>query len=272
MTRQTAAVKLPGMTRRFKELLAKNELCRIFCLGRLISPALVDLFGLGGGFDGFWLDQEHVGLTWRDIELAALAARANGFDQFVRMAPTNYAQVTQNLEAGAGGVMAAQIRSAAQAEEFVTWTKFAPRGARGMNTSGRDADYTHRTQGEFAERANRDHFVAIQIETLGALAEAEAIAAIDGVDLLFVGPADLSQSLGILGQTTHAKVWEAIDSVAAACRRQGKHWGVVPADPAFAERAYDNGCRMISLGTDILSVRRGIDATKEMNKRLFSQR
>ncbi|HEV3003988.1 MAG TPA: aldolase/citrate lyase family protein [Pirellulales bacterium] len=260
------------MTRRFKELLAKNELCRIFCLGRLINPVLVDLFGLGGGFDGFWLDQEHVGLTWHDIQQAAIAARANGFDQFVRMAPTNYAQVTQNLEAGAGGVMAAQIRSAVQAEEFVTWTKFAPRGMRGMNTSGRDADYTYRSQADFAERANREHFVAIQIETLGALSDADAIAAIDGVDLLFVGPADLSQSLGVLGQTTHAKVWEAIDAVAAACRRHGKHWGIVPADPAFAERAYEKGCRMISLGTDILAVRRGIDATKEMNKRLFGSR
>lgn len=260
------------MTRRFKELLANNELCRIFCLGRLIHPVLVDLFGLGGGFDGFWLDQEHVGLTWHDVQQAALAARANGFDQFVRMPPTNYAQVTQNLEAGAGGIMAAQIRSAAGAEEFVTWTKFSPRGMRGMNTSGRDADYTHRSQADFAERANREHFVAIQIETLGALNEADAIAAIEGVDLLFVGPADLSQSLGILGQTTHAKVWEAIDAVAAACRRHGKHWGIVPADPAFAERAYDKGCRMISLGTDILSVRRGIEATKAMNPRLFATR
>ncbi|HEV3341029.1 MAG TPA: hypothetical protein VG125_11755, partial [Pirellulales bacterium] len=83
---------------------------------------------------------------------------------------------------------------------------------------------------------------------------------------------DLSQSLGILGQTTHAKVWEAIDAVAAACQRRGKHWGIVPADPAFAERAYDKGCRMISLGTDLLAVRRGIDATKEMNRRLFGCR
>src|SRR5487761_874093 len=257
-----AAVKLPTMTRRFKELLAKNELCRIFCLGRLIHPVLVDLFGLGGGFDGFWIDQEHVGLTWHDIQQAALAARANHFDQFVRMAPTNYAQVTQNLEAGAGGVMAAQIRSAAHAEEFVTWTKFAPRGMRGMNTSGRDADYTHRTQAEFADRANREHFVAIQIETLGALGEVDQIAAIDGVDLLFVGPADLSQSLGVLGQTSHAKVWEAIDQVAASCRKHGKHWGVVPADAEFAERAYDKGCRLISLSTDLVSLRRGIDATK----------
>jgi len=257
------------MGRRFKELLANNELCRIFAVGRLLNPVTIDLYALAGGFHGFWLDQEHVGLSYQEIQTAAVAARANGFDQFVRMAPTNYAQVTQNLEAGACGVMAAQIRSAAHAEEFVTWTKFAPRGMRGMNTSGRDADFTHRSQAEFAERANREHLVLIQIETAGAVQDADAIAALDGVDVLFVGPADLSQSLGILGQTSHPRVWEAIDVVAAACKRHGKHWGAVPADPAFAERAYDKGCRMLSLNTDILAVRRGIEAAKAAYQKQF---
>ncbi|HUY89136.1 MAG TPA: aldolase/citrate lyase family protein [Pirellulales bacterium] len=257
------------MGRRFRELLANNELCRIFAAGRLLSPVTIDLYALAGGFHGFWMDQEHVGIGYQEIQAAAVAARANGFDQFVRMAPTNYAQATQNLEAGAAGLMAAQIRSAAHAEEFVAWTKFAPRGWRGMNTSGRDADYTHRTQAEFAERANREHLILIQIETASAVGEVDAIAAIDGVDLLFVGPADLSQSLGVLGQLSHARVWEAIDAVAAACKRHGKHWGVVPADPAFAEKAYDKGCRLLSLNTDILAMRRGIEAAKTAFAKLF---
>ncbi len=254
---------------RFKELLAKNELCRVFAVGRLLSPVTIDLYALAGGFHGFWMDQEHVGLTYHDVQTAAVAARANGFDQFVRMAPTNYAQVTQYLEAGARGVMAAQIRSAAHAEEFVTWAKFAPRGMRGMNTSGRDADYTHLSQAAFAERANREHLVLIQIELASAVGDADAIAALDGVDLLCVGPADLSQSLGLLGQTNHPRVWEAIDEVAAACRRHGKHWGTVPADPAFAEKAYDKGCRMLSMNTDLLAMRRGIEAAKSAYQKLF---
>jgi 2-dehydro-3-deoxyglucarate aldolase/4-hydroxy-2-oxoheptanedioate aldolase len=257
------------MGRRFRELLANNELCRVFAAGRLLNPVTVDLYALAGGFHGFWMDQEHVGIGYQEIQMAAVAARANGFDQFVRMAPTNYAQATQNLEAGANGLMAAQIRSAAHAEEFVSWTKFAPRGCRGMNTSGRDADYTHRTQAEFAERANREHLILIQIETASAVQEADAIAAIDGVDLLFVGPADLSQSLGVLGQLSHPRVWEAIDAVAAACKRHGKHWGVVPADPAFAEKAYDKGCRLLSVNTDILAMRRGIEAAKTAFAKLF---
>ncbi|MBX3412211.1 MAG: hypothetical protein KF708_05785 [Pirellulales bacterium] len=248
---------------KIKQMLAADKVVRLFCMGRTINPVTVDLFGLAGGFDGFWIDQEHGGLTYEQVLLLSVCARANDFDCFVRMAPTDYALVTQNLEAGGGGVMAARIESAAQAEEFVQWCKFAPRGFRGMNTSGYDAHYTHKTQAQFAADANREHFVAIQIETTGALQEAETIAAIDGVDLLFVGPSDLSQALGHLGQLDHPGTWEAIERVAKACRQHGKHWGIVPADPAYADRAVELGCRMLSVGGDVSCLKRGIEATKD---------
>ena len=150
---------------KFKEMLANDQLVKIFNLGRVVHPVVVDMFGLSGGYDGFWIDQEHGGLTYEQVCLAGVCARANGFDTIVRMAPTNYALVTQNLEAGAGGVMAARIETAAQAEEFVQWAKFYPRGMRGFNTSGRDAHYTHKSLAQFAEDANREHLVSIQIET-----------------------------------------------------------------------------------------------------------
>jgi 2-dehydro-3-deoxyglucarate aldolase/4-hydroxy-2-oxoheptanedioate aldolase len=258
------------MSRRFKEILAKNELCRVFQCGRIGTPPTIDLYGLAGGFDGFWFDQEHCGLTYKEMEVAALAARANGFDCIVRLAPSGYSVVTQSYEAGFGGVMAARIESLAQAEQFVDWAKFAPRGSRGMNTSGRDAHYTHIQQKEFAEKANREHFVAIQIEMLGALNDVDAIAAIDGVDLLFVGPADLSQSLGVQGERNHPKVWEGMEAVAKACKKHGKHWGVVPVDPAYAERCYDLGCRMITFGNDILALKTGIATLKNNYTKLFS--
>ena len=258
------------MVRRFQEILAAGELCKIFCVGRLIESVTIDLFGLAGGFNGIWIDQEHVGMGYRDVQLACLASRANGFDSLVRLAPTGYSAVTQAYEAGAGGVMAAQIQSVAHAEEFVRWAKFAPRGHRGMNTQGFDAQYTHLDQKTFAEKANREHFVAIQIETLGALADADAIAALDSVDLLFLGPADLSQSLGVQGEKNHAKVWEAYAHVAAACKKHGKHWGTVTPDPAFAERCYDMGSRMISFASDVPTMRAGIAAVQKANGRFFS--
>lgn len=257
------------MPRLFREILAKNDLVRLFSVGRLLHPVTIDMFSLAGGFDGFWMDQEHGGLTYEQVQMSSICARANNLDCFVRMAPTNYAQVTQNLEAGAGGVMAARIFTAQEAEEFVQWAKFAPRGSRGMNTSGWDARYTHKSMGQFATDANRDHLVAIQIETKSALEQADAIAAIDGVDVLFVGPADLSQALGILGKPADEKIFAAFGDVAKACKKHGKHWGTVPVDPAYAQRCYEMGCRMLSIGGDIVTYKRGIEVTKSAYQAFF---
>jgi 2-dehydro-3-deoxyglucarate aldolase/4-hydroxy-2-oxoheptanedioate aldolase len=245
--------------KRFRELLAGDELIPLFGVARCPHPVVVEMFGLAGNYKGFWIDQEHADVSGDQVQMLAIAGRANDLDCFVRMPPVGYWQVTQCLEAGAGGVMAAQIQSANQAREFVSWTQFAPRGVRGLNTGGRDADYTHKPAARFVEDANREHFVAIQIETLGALEQVEEIAALDGVDILFVGPADLSLCLGVVGQFHHEKLWEAIERVAAACRKRGKTWGCVAADPEFADRAVASGCRMPSLGSDILALRGGIE-------------
>jgi 2-dehydro-3-deoxyglucarate aldolase/4-hydroxy-2-oxoheptanedioate aldolase len=248
----------------FKGLLATDRLIRVFCSGRLVHPISIQMFGLAGGYDGFWLDAEHAGISTDQITMAALVGRACGLGSFLRLPVTGYATVTQALESGVDGVMAAQVVSAVEAEKFVTWAKFAPRGMRGLNTQGADAHFTHKTQIELAHDANRDHFVAIQIETLGALEEVDAIAATADVDLLFIGPADLSQALGVLGQPEHPKVWEAIDRVAAACRKHGKGWGIVPASPAFADRCIEKGCRMLTCGSDVMALRLGVQAVKTM--------
>jgi 2-dehydro-3-deoxyglucarate aldolase/4-hydroxy-2-oxoheptanedioate aldolase len=248
----------------FKTLLAENRLVRVFCSGRLVHPISIQMFGLAGGYDGFWLDAEHAGISTDQITMAALAGRACGLGSFLRLPVAGYATVTQALESGVDGVMAAQVGSAAEAEKFVTWAKYAPRGMRGLNTQGADAQFTRKSQLELARDANRDNFVAIQIETLGALEEVDAIAATDDVDLLFVGPADLSQALGVLGQPEHEKMWNALDRVAAACRKHGKAWGIVPAGPSHADRCVEKGCRMLSFGSDVMAMRLGVDAVKTM--------
>jgi 2-dehydro-3-deoxyglucarate aldolase/4-hydroxy-2-oxoheptanedioate aldolase len=253
----------------FKGLLAGDKIIRVFCSGRMMHPVSIQLFALAGGYDGFWLDAEHAGLSTEQLTIGALAGKASGLGSFVRMPMTSYAAVTQALESGVDGVMAAQVGSAAEAQKFLSWAKFAPQGMRGLNTQGADANFTHKSQIELARDANRDHFVAIQIETLGALEEADEIAAIDGVDLLFIGPADLSQALGVLGQPDHEKVWAGIDRVAAACRRHDKAWGIVPAGPAFADRCVEKGCRMLTFGSDVMAMRLGVQAVKEMYAKQF---
>jgi 2-dehydro-3-deoxyglucarate aldolase/4-hydroxy-2-oxoheptanedioate aldolase len=248
------------MGARLKELLGQNKLVRVFGLGQLCHPKLIEMVGLVGGYDAVWLDQEHGGLTTEQIEQGARAARACGLDSFVRLAPTDYATVMRPLEAGAGGVMAAQVRNARQAEEVLRWAKFHPRGLRGVNGTGFDGRYGSTPLAEYMRRANAETFVAIQIEHAEAVDEVEQIAALPDVDVLFVGPADLSQSMGLPGEWDHPRVWQALERVARAAQAHGIHWAILPPSPAHARRYVDLGCRMLSVGLDVWAVQKGLRA------------
>ena len=109
------------------------------------------------------------------------------------------------MEAGCSGVMVAQILSAEQVDQVASWTKYAPVGTRGTYTSNFECGYATRPLAEHIVAANRDRWLAIQIETLSALEQVGEIAAIDGVDLLFVGPMDLSVNLQVPGDLLNPK-------------------------------------------------------------------
>lgn len=250
------------MGAKLKELLAQGKLTRVFATGQLCSPKLVEMVGFFGGFDAVWLDQEHAGLTIEQLEHAARAARGVGLDSFVRLAPTDYATVMRPLEAGAGGIMAAQVRSAAQTEEIVRWAKFHPRGLRGVNTSGYDGRYATAPFHDYIRQANAETFVAIQIEHVDAVEDVEKIAAVKDVDVLFVGPADLSQSMGLPGEWGHPRMWDALGRVAQAAKASGIHWAILPPDLAYARRCVEMGCRMLSVGLDVWTMQKGLRATR----------
>jgi 2-dehydro-3-deoxyglucarate aldolase/4-hydroxy-2-oxoheptanedioate aldolase len=241
----------------------------VFAIGRMHNPNIVQYLGMTGDFDGFWIDVEHAGFTVGEIEAAVAAGRAHGLESFVRVPPTDYATVTRCFESGAMGVMAAQITSAAQAEEFVRWSKFAPRGRRGLNPMGYDGRYGTIPMAEFTERANRETMVAVQIETAQAVDEVDAIAAIDGVDMLFVGPSDLSQGLGVIGDFMHERCLSAVDEIAAACRTHGKQWGAVTPSPEYASLLIEKGCTLISPTNDVKLITSGLAATKERFSNLW---
>src|SRR3954447_10811033 len=115
---------------RIKQLLAEGGVVRMFGVGQLISPKLIEIVGEHGGFDALWLDAEHAGIGMKDIEIATLAAKAYGIDHFVRMPATDYAAIMRALEAGAGGVMVSMIRTPEEVEQAIRWSKFWPRGER----------------------------------------------------------------------------------------------------------------------------------------------
>jgi len=248
---------------RIKQMLNEGKVVRAFGLGQLLSPKLIEILGEHGEFDALWLDFEHAGLTMKDIELATMAARSYGMDHFVRLPATDYATVMRPLEAGAGGVMISMVGSPAEAEQAVRWAKFWPRGERGLNGGNRDGRYGLTPLAEYTAQANASIFIGIQIETAGALASVAEIAAIPDVDLLFVGPSDLSQVLGVTGDFENPKCLSAIENIARACADAKKPWGVVPRGPEYAARMRSWGCQMFVLGADIRAMHEGIRLVKE---------
>jgi 4-hydroxy-2-oxoheptanedioate aldolase len=241
-----------------KERLRQGRTVRVFCAGQLCHPKVIEIVGQHGGYDGVWLDQEHAGLTIAQIEEAVRAARGVALDSFVRLYATDYATVMRPLEAGAGGIMAAQVKSAREAADVIRWAKFHPLGLRGVNATGADGRYGTLPIAEYMRRANAESLVVVQIENVEAVAEVEKIAALPGLDLLFVGPADLAQSMGVPGDWENPGLWSAIERVAAAARSAGIHWAILPRDPDYAQRCVARGCRMLSIGLDVWALQRGL--------------
>jgi 2-keto-3-deoxy-L-rhamnonate aldolase RhmA len=241
-----------------KTLLAQDSLIRVFGLGQFCHPKLVEMVGMLGGFDAVWFDQEHAGLTIPQIEEASRAARSVGLDCFVRLPATDYATVMRPLEAGAGGLMASMVRSHSEVENLVTWARFHPRGMRGVNGTGFDGGYGSTPALDYYQKANGSTVLGVQIEHVDAVTHIERIAGVSDVDFLFVGPADLCQSLGIPAQWEDPRLWEAIEKVARVCKQRKIPWAILPIGPQFARRCVDLGCRMLSLGIDSWVIQRGL--------------
>lgn len=233
-------------------------------IGQLCDPKFVELACMSGRFDVVWFDQEHVGLTTPQIEAAARAARAVGIPNFVRLYAQNYADVMRPLEAGTDGIMAAMVRSAAEVEKIVEWSRFYPQGMRGINGTGVDGRYGgYASRDAYFEDSNNRVFVAIQIETAQALAEVDAIARIPGIDMIFVGPADLSQSLGIPGQFDHPKLWDAVDRVANACKAADVPLAALAVGVPMAQKFVERGCTFLTHSVDTWLVSSGIASLDE---------
>ena len=248
----------------FKQLLATDRLIRVFCSGRLVHPISIQLFGLSGGYDGFWLDAEHAGISTEQITMAALTGRACGLGSFVRMPVTNYAAVTQALESGVDGVMAAQAGSQVplrpkNLSPGPNWR----RGACGLNTRGPTPISPASHKSSWLDDANRDHFLAIQIETLGRWKRStRSPPTMPSTCCLSVRP--ILSSVGRAGIADHEKVWAAIDRVAEAAGATAKVGASAPAGPDFATRCIEKGCRMLTFGSDVMAMRMGVEAVKKI--------
>jgi 4-hydroxy-2-oxoheptanedioate aldolase len=246
MTHHSPPQPTPGFTDLRSRISAGETLYGTFLqLGSAIAAELV----ARAGFDWVIIDLEHGAGTEADLLASLLAVSTTPTSALVRPQSAERIRIGRALDHGAHGLMIPRIDVPEQAREAISFMRFPPDGVRGLALSTRGAGLTERTHAEV--RGINEHLVGIiQIESPSAVAHADEIAAIDGVDVLFVGPADLSHSLGIPGQFDHPDYLAAVERTVAAAEAHGKATGILLRDPGALPRHLDLGFRFIGIGAD----------------------
>jgi 2-keto-3-deoxy-L-rhamnonate aldolase RhmA len=214
------------------------------------SPSVPALDALRtAGFEWFMLDTEHAQLNPETLAAMIAALGDAGPTPLVRVGDVDQYLVKQALDAGAYGILVPLVSTPEQALAAVSYAKYPPMGVRGAAAAAGSRYGTELAS--YLRTANAETLVGVQIETKAAMEHLDEIAAVDGVDLLFVGPQDLTLSLGLLDDRAHPRVREAMRSVVAACERHGRIPGTLVADAAEKRAAVDLGFRFISLAGDL---------------------
>ena len=190
------------------------------------SPQLVEMLG-ALGFDWVLLDCEHGSLAPHDVELMAMAAQASGMTPIARPATRSAEHILQVLDRGVLGVQVPHVVTADDARAVVQAVKYHPLGRRGLAAGTRSANYdAHGSMADYVRAANEATLIAVQIEDEAALPNLEALLRVEGIDVFFIGPSDLSQSMGHPGNPKAPRVAEAIDACLARIRAAGRTAGM----------------------------------------------
>jgi 4-hydroxy-2-oxoheptanedioate aldolase len=230
------------------------------CFGTWIgSSSLVALDALRGlGFEWFMIDTEHAQVNPETLAAMVALLGPGGPAPLVRVGNVDQYLVKQALDAGARGILVPLVSTAEQAKAVVAFAKYPPAGVRGAAATA--ASRYGVELAAYLRSANASTLVGVQIETREALENLESIARVDGVDLLFVGPTDLTLNLGLVDDRKNPKVRDAMRSVVAACERHGKVPGTLVVDAEEKRAAVELGFRFISLASDLRFLVAGANA------------
>jgi 4-hydroxy-2-oxoheptanedioate aldolase len=246
---------------RVKAKLRKGEPALVTCC-HFLDPSVHELVSLMG-FDAIWLDLEHHATSVETAATLMRAARVGVSDVIARPAKGEFMRMGRMLEAGAQGIMYPRCESAEEAAELVRWAKFAPQGERGVDGGNGDNPYCAMPMPPYLKAANEHTLLITQLESPTALDAADAIAQVPGVDVLMIGPGDLSVIAGIPYQFDHPLIEDAYRRVAAAAKQAGKWWGTVTGTPEHTRTLMDLGARFLCHGADIIMLKQGMELVQQ---------
>lgn len=239
-----------------------HETVRMCSLGHYI-PAFVK-HAAHFGFDCIWLDLEHRNIADRDVETLLTHSHLHDIDIMVRPPTLEKTRLYRYLEDGAAGLMIPHVNDASRAKMLVDAVKFPPLGDRGLDGAGLDADYLVAGMPgveEYLSQVNHETFLVVQVETPAAVQAVSEIAAVDGVDGIFVGPGDLG--LRLKHFTGDMTLESAFTDVANACRQHGKAWGCPVGTADDLARRQSQGGQLLAHGGDFGAVLRMLEASAE---------
>ena len=229
----------------------------------LPSPEIAEMVSQRG-YDWLFMDGEHGALSTLDWQhmMQAVGGRCASI---IRVPVNSEREIKKVLDIGADGIIAPKVNSAVEAEQIVRWCKYPPRGDRGIGLA--------RAQGygayfsDYVERANDDIAVIVQAEHIDAVNNIESIAAVEGIDCIFIGPYDLSASLGKTGQVDDEEVVAAIEKVADVCKHRNIPLGYFGVTAESVQPYLDRGYTLICAGVDASFVIQGADSILQSLKR-----
>ncbi len=202
------------------------------------------------GFDCVWMDLEHVPNSIDSIEQAVMAAKIYDCDVVTRVSRGGYSDYIRPLEADSAGIMVPHLMSLKDAQEIQYYTKFYPIGRRPWDGGNADGKYCLIDAATYLKQANEQRFVIVQIEDPEPLDELEAICELPGIDMLFFGPGDFSQGMGVPGKFDAPVIDATRRRVAKVAREHGKFAGTVGSRDNFAALA-DMGYNFVNVGSDV---------------------
>jgi 4-hydroxy-2-oxoheptanedioate aldolase len=235
------------------------------CWLNLGSSLTAEIVGLAG-FDWVLIDLEHGAGTERDVLAQLQALEATPAGVIIRVESAESQRIHRILDMGAEGIMCPKVNNPAEARKVVSGLHYPPHGHRGVAKMVRATQFAQNFD-SYYQNARENLLGVVQIETAEVLNHLDEVASIDGVDVLFIGSADLSMELGIFGQFDHPIFKEAVETTIAAAQKAQKAVGILFFNPDEYRQYHDLGIRFIACGADATFVANGARAmAKKLNE------